>query len=743
MKGLVTSRRNFGTLPVFLTAISTILGAILFLRFGWAVGNTGFYGTVLIILIGHAVTIPTAMAVAEIATNQKVEGGGEYYIISRSFGLNIGAAIGIALYLARTVSVSFYVIAFAESFHPVFDYLNDYFGLHLSDMRIISVPALVLLIWIMFWKGAGLAMKMLYVVVAILFASLILFFTGSTDYVPAEGITRFTKTVSEPANFFYVFAIIFPAFTGITAGVGLSGELKDPKKSIPAGTLGATLFGMVIYILVALKLTSSASPEELDADQFIMSKIAVWGPIIPIGLAAATISSALGSIIVAPRILQALALDKVFVTESLNEFLRRRKRGHKGHPEPVNATLVTSVIALLFVIIGDVNFVAQIISMFFMVTYGSICLISFLQHFAGDPSYRPTFRSRGIISLIGAIASIFLMFRMNTAYAWLSIGIMTMFYYIFNRTNGTNQGLAKIFQGVIFQISRKMQVYLQSAEKEADDWRPSVICISDSFFHRPAAFNLLRWISHKYGFGTYLHFIRGYLSKEAIESTRREFDEILNLTSITKSNVFIDTMISPSYTSAIAQAIQMPSISGKEFNMILFEYPREEKEKLQKIIDNFSLVKAANFDVCILASAGRDFGFKKRIDIWITRMDFENSNLMILLGYIIMGHSDWKGSEINIFSIFPEEDAEKEKKNLIRLTREGRLPISANNIEVIEKEHDINNREIITARSKNADLTIIGFRSEVLKQYGHELFDNYNGIGNILFVNASKSKLII
>lgn len=743
MKGLSQGHRNFGTLPVFLTAISTILGAILFLRFGWAVGNVGFYGTVLIIIIGHAVTIPTALAVAEIATNQKVEGGGEYYMISRSFGLNIGAAIGIALYLARAISVSFYIIAFAESFRPVFAYINNEYGWHITDMRIVAVPALILLIWIMLWKGAGLAMKLLYIVVAILFVSFVMFFIGDTNYSHTGSITHFTQTVANPKDFFYVFAIIFPAFTGITAGVGLSGELKNPRRSIPVGTIAATLFGMIVYIFIALKLSNSASPVDLDTDQFIMSKIAIWGPIIPIGLAAATISSALGSIIVAPRILQALAQDKVFLSGSLNEILRRRKRGHKGHLEPVNATMVTSIFAFIFVIIGDVNFVAEIISMFFMVTYGSICLISFLQHFAGDPSYRPTFRSKGLISLVGAVASIYLMFKMNLSYAWLSIAMMMLFYYVISRNNGATQGLAKIFQGVIFQISRKMQVYLQKAEKEADEWRPSIICISDSFFDRPAAFNLLRWISHKYGFGTYMHFIKGYLSKEAIESTGKEFDEILNLTSITKSNVFIDTMISPSYTSAIAQAVQMPSISGKDFNMILFEYPKAEKEHLNRIIDNFSLVKAANFDVCILATAVRNFGFNKRIDIWITRTDFENSNLMILLGYIIMGHADWKGAEINIFAIFPEEEIEEEKKNLVRLTREGRLPISANNIEVIEKKHNIHDREIINGRSKNADLTIIGFRSEILKQLGDELFDNYSAIGNILFVNASKSKLII
>ncbi|MCK4751468.1 MAG: hypothetical protein KAT15_30635, partial [Bacteroidales bacterium] len=99
---------KFGTLPVFMTTISTILGAILFLRFGYAVGHQGFLGVIGIILLGHMVTIPTAMAVGEIATNQKVQGGGAYYIISRSFGLNIGASIGIALYLSQAISVAFY-----------------------------------------------------------------------------------------------------------------------------------------------------------------------------------------------------------------------------------------------------------------------------------------------------------------------------------------------------------------------------------------------------------------------------------------------------------------------------------------------------------------------------------------------------------------------------------------------------------------------------------------------------------
>ena len=740
MSRLIDQKRGFGTLPVFLTAISTILGAVMFLRFGYAVGSVSFYGTVLIIIVGHLVTIPTALAIAEIATNQKVEGGGEYYIISRSFGINIGAAIGIALYFSRAISVSFYVIAFAEAFDPVFEWIMNEFGILLTDKRIISIPTLLIIILIMLKKGANMGMKALYLVVIILFVSLVFFFMGKTDYSADGSYNYLSRTVENPDNFFYVFAIIFPAFTGMAAGVGLSGDLKDPKKAIPIGTVAATISGMVIYIIIAFKLAMSASPQDLVDYQLIMGDIAIWEPIIPIGLAAATISSALGSIIVAPRILQALGQDNVFQVKQFNEFLGK---GRDKDKEPVNSLFITSAIALFFVVIGDVNFVAEIISMFFMVSYGSICMISFLHHFAGDPSYRPAFKSKGFISMIGAAACLYLMLKINFTYAILSLALMTLFYLVISATNDNQKGLAKIFQGVIFQVSRKIQIFLQNTEKEeAEDWRPSVICISETFFNRPSAFNILRWISHKYGFGTYLHYINGYLSKETIESSKKEYEEILNLSSSTKSNVFIDTMISPSYTSAIAQAIQMPSISGKEFNMILFEYPKGEDKVPTRVTENFALVKAANFDVGVLLTSERDFGFRKRIDIWITKSDYENSNLMILMSYIIMGHPEWKGARINIFAIYPEDEIERERESLIDLAKQGRLPISANNIELIEKKEDYSSRDIINSKSRYADLTVIGFRLEAIKQMEGEIFAGYDEIGNTLFLNSSKSKVI-
>ena len=147
---------GFGTSPVYLASVSTILGAIMFLRFGYAVGNTGLLGALLIILLGHMVTVPTALAIAEIATNRRVEGGGEYFIISRSFGTTIGGAIGISLFLSQAISVAFYMIAFAEAFSPLGGWFQEVTGLG-WDPRIISLPAVIGLSALVFTRGANIS----------------------------------------------------------------------------------------------------------------------------------------------------------------------------------------------------------------------------------------------------------------------------------------------------------------------------------------------------------------------------------------------------------------------------------------------------------------------------------------------------------------------------------------------------------------------------------------------------------
>ncbi|HUS87592.1 MAG TPA: hypothetical protein VMW76_10150 [Bacteroidales bacterium] len=738
MARLISEQKaNFGTMPVFMTAVSTILGAILFLRFGYAVAHTGFIGVLGIIIIGHLVTMPTAMAVAEIATNQRVRGGGAYYIISRSFGLKIGAAIGMALYLSQAISVAFYIIAFAEAFDPVLNWLSENSNIHIIDKRWISLPAMALLSVLFLTRGANLGMKFLYFVVALLFSAIILFLAGKVGN-PPEAI-NFNARIANPDSFFYVFTIVFPAFTGLAAGLGLSGDLREPQKSIPRGTLLATVAGFFIYIAVAYKLTISASPEQLDADQLIMRNIALWGPIIPIGLAAASLSSALGSVMVAPRTLQALGSDRIFPSKSINRWFARGKRKSN---EPVNSSAVTIIIAVIFIVAGDINFVAQIISMFFMVTYGAICLISFLEHFAADPSYRPTFRSRWYISLLGAIMSLWLMFKMNMPYAILSIMFMSLFYYMISVTSKEKRGLEKLFRGVLFQLSRQLQVFAQRADTEDlnSSWRPFAICISADSFKRRTAFDLLRWISYRYGFGTYIHYIKGYLNQSTNTASREAVDKLLNLSSGSRSRVYLDTIISPSYTTAIAQVIQLSGISGKGNNMILFEFSRTEPESLREPLKNYELISSTGFDICVLNTSYKGFGYRRQIHIWITHHDYENANLMILLAYIILGHPDWQKGEIKIFAAFEEHELESKREELLELIRSGRLPISASNVQFVPANKS--RCELVSRNSTDSDLTILGFTSQDLESQGVDLFGGYNDLGNILFVNANESKEI-
>lgn len=732
---------KFGTAPVFFTAISTILGAILFLRFGFAVGTLGFWGVILLILLGHMVTIPTALAISEIATNKRVEGGGEYFIISRSFGLNIGATIGIALFMSQAISVAFYVIAFTEAFEFFFDYISSHFDIILPRQAI-SIPAMFGLAVLILKKGASMGVKALYVVIGILFISLLMFFLGGTEASVNPDITFENIKMHNPQDFFLVFAIIFPAFTGMTAGVGLSGDLKNPSRSIPLGTTLATIMGMIIYFFIVYKLAHAVSSADLLEHQLIMAKIAIGGAvIIPIGLAASTISSALGSIMVAPRTLQALALDNAFPSKKINRWLGH---GSTGTNEPKNASIITIIIAFIFITLGDINEVATIISMFFMVTYGALCLISFLNNFGSSPSYRPSFRSKWYISLAGFLISVWVMFKINTPYAILSFLIITLIYLYVNKYHNNRNGFASIFANSIFQLNRNLQILIQrkNTRKNHKEWRPSAICISKDSFKRDKAFQLLNWIAYKYGFGTYLHHIEGYYSRETVKLADEQLSLLFKQENELDNHVFIDTIISPSNTSAIAQAIQIPGIAGMENNMIIFEFDKDHPDNLEDILDNFALVNSGEFDIGILGSSSKTINYKNGIHVWIDTLNTENANLMILLSFIISGHPAWKKSQIQIFDICTTEQAEFTRQKMEELVNSGRLPITANNINIIIQEHDVSTKTLINEKSCNAGLTIIGMREEMVKHSKEKLFEGYDQIGTCLFIHSKEQKKI-
>ena len=728
-----SAEQGFGISAVFWTTLSTILGAVLFLRMGYAVAHVGLMGAIAIVLLGHLVTIPASLAIAEIATNQRVAGGGVYFVLSRSFGLRIGGSIGIALYLSQAISIAFYVIAFGEAFRPLMIDITERWQWIPNDLRVVTIPVLALLWLALRIKGARLGLSLLVVVAVTLLVSLGLFFLGDSTQ-PLE-LDRAFETIPGADPFFLVFAICFPAFTGLTAGVGLSGDLKDPKRSIPIGTLAAVGVGLVVYILVVLKLGSAATPAELASDPLIMAQIAIWPPIIPIGLACATVSSALGSIIVAPRTLQALAADRVIPDGGFSSWLRETRA---VDDEPLNAAALTTGIALLFVMAGDVDSVAQVITMFFLITYGAICAVSLLERFAGDPTYRPSFHSRWYISLFGAVISLVFMFKIDTGYAIAALfTIGAIYLFVRSRSAGRDESV-ELLRGTLFQIGRWIQIQTQRTNARDVDvaWRPAAVCLSDASFERRAAFDFLRWISHRHGFATYIHFIEGFLSKKTAEEAREVRDRLIRLVGVTQGNIQVDTMVSPSYTSAFSQLIQLPSSSGIENNLVVFEYDKADPDSVTHATGHFQLGAVTGFDTIVLGVSARGFGAEAAIHLWLPSGDDSGANLLILIGYVLASHPNWRGADLMVFDIVPEADREARKAELRGLMRSGRLPIAERNVKVVSLRNGQSRRDLICELSLDADFTLVGLRREVVRRLGGESFLGYDTIGNVGFVIA-------
>lgn len=336
------------------------------------------------------------------------------------------------------------------------------------------------------------------------------------------------------------------------------------------------------------------------------------------------------------------------------------------------------------------------------------------------------------------------MFQINAFYTIMSYIIITLIYLYINNYHKDRNGFEAIFKEAIFQLNRKLQVYMQRNKDshKNDEWRPAAVCVSPNSFEREKVFDLMKWISYKHGFGTYFHFIEDYFSRQSYDHSHRLLDQLILEHKEKNNSLYIDTMISPSYTTAIAQTIQSPSISGMENNMIIFEFEKSKPEELTRIVDNINLTRAGDYDVCIFGQSNKPIKHKNGIHVWIKPVDLLNANLMILLGYIILSHPDWKKSHIKIFSFSPSPHIEEARKELNELVKSGRLPITLSNIEIIPLNDDTSTTTLINEYSADAALTILGFREEKLKHNGPAIFDGYDQIGDILFVNSIKMKNI-
>ena len=711
---------------VYTPSILTILGVIMYLRFGWVVGNAGLINTLIIVTISTAITFLTALSVCAIATDRVVRGGGAYYMISRSLGIEPGGAVGISLYFAQAISVALYTIGFAESIVQtnLFIGINN-FGFNLQDLNQTYVALLItILVGILAMTSASIAIKAQYLIMTAIALSLISFIFGHA--VPQVEVQMFAPPPEDAAPFWTVFAVFFPAVTGIMSGVNMSGDLKDPIKSIPTGTLAAVISGYVIYMILPLFLAFRVDTASLINIPLIMQQISLWGPAILLGVWGATLSSAIGSILGAPRVLQALARDGV-----LPRCLNFLAEGHGKDDEPRNGTIVTLGFAIAAVCIGDLNLIAPILSMFFLTTYLVLNVAAGVEGFLQSPSFRPTFRVHWALSLLGAVGCLWVMFLIDAGSTVVAAVIVSgVFVWLQQRELRTTWG--DVRRGIWMALIG-MGIFQISEEDDTKNWRPHILVLSgapqkrwplielaDGFSHNRSLMTVSSVLpSNSRDLGRQIKLektIRDYLDKRGVQALVRvttasdPFDgamrlvETYGLGPLVPNTIVMGDSEDPSRRAQFCQAIAQ--IHASRRNVVIF------RENPQQI-----------------------FGGRRRIDVWWGGLQ-SNGSLMLLLAYLLSTDINWRNPRIYLKLVVPDETAAVAARENLK-SYIDKLRIDVKSQVYISQGRPF--ADILRQFSKNADLVFLGMATprENYISYYENLQAKVVGLPSTVFVLAA------
>ncbi len=698
---------------VFTPSILTILGVILFLRTGWVVGNVGLVGALTIIILANLITLATALSVSSVATNMEVGPGGAYYIISRSLGVEIGAAIGLPLFLAQAFSITLYAYGLAESLQFVWP--------DLPQMPVAAVT--VLLVALLAARGAGVALKLQLPIMGAIVVSLLVFFFGVTRSMQ-QSVDLFDH-IADPAGFWTVFAVFFPAVTGIMAGISLSGDLKNPTRSIPRGTIIAVVVGFTVYVAVAIALALAASPRELVADPLIWFTIAGGAAflIFP-GLWGAIFSSAVGSVLGAPRTLEALVHDRI---------LPGRIAARIGKIEgPGVPLLITTAIAFAAVGLGGLNAVAPILTMFFLTTYGMVNLVAGLERLSGDPSFRPTMKVHWIVSLGGAGACFWAMFLINPLVAAVAL-LVELGIYLLVRRRALTARWGDARRSALVSLVRSTVLQLRRLPEDPRNWRPNILMFTTDPEKDYATARFANWLVQDRGIFTVSHLIEGSIGDHAadIPDAVHDLNESLEKAGLTG---FGEVEVVPDLGRGIVSVAQANGIAGIASNTVLFGWRdrRDEMATVLNAIEELSMLHKSSV-ICRpvsqrLAPTGRT------IDVWWGGLQ-QNGDLLVLFAHLLSLDPGWRDATINIKSIATSEMMEERTvRSLDEMIRAARIGAE---FEVIRKPEDETILEIIHSRSKDADVVFLGLKEigpNEAEDYVERLLQLMSGLRTVLFV---------
>lgn len=676
--------KRFGTFTgVYTPSILTILGVIMYLRFGWVVGNAGLLGALVIVVVSHLITVTTGLSISSIATNRTVGAGGAYNIISRSLGAPVGAAIGLPLFFGQALSVSFYVVGFTESLAELLP----------------NVPAkaigtgVVVALTLLSLKSAELAIKTQYLVMAAIALSLVSFFVGRAPS-PPEAVAW--KAPAGAAPFAQVFAVFFPAVTGIMAGVGMSGDLKDPRRALPRGTMAAILTGFVIYMAFPVWLALNADSKELIENKRIVWEIARFGPLIYAGVWGATLSSAVGSILTAPRTLQALALDGLAP--------RLLGRGSGPHNEPRIGLLVTFAMAEVGILFGNLDVIANLLTMFFLATYGLTNLACGLERWAASPSFRPDFRVPWWVSLLGALACFYVMSIIDLVAMVAALVICAgIFAYAERRALDTTFGDAR--HGIWSALVRTALHRLRRTGFHPQNWRPNLLILGGGVEKRPHLLDLGSAIVQERGIVTYFHLLRGSVEENA-DARRALLREIGDKVSAEHPHVFVRVdVVGEIYKGAVSVA-QSYGVGPFEANTVMLGWPQKQERSEAYVTLLQDLAGLDRSLLLVRHQSELGFGHKRHIQIWWGGLQ-GNGGLMLLLAYLLTAHDEWRHARVSVVTVVGSEAELPAAESGIRRVLAG-ARLHATPRVIVRDGRSI--EQIMHTESAGVDLAIIGIR---------------------------------
>ena len=659
--------KKFGTFGgVFTPTLLTILGVIMYLRLGWVVGNAGLLGAWLIIIVSFLITLTTALSMSSIVTNIRIGAGGAYAIISQSLGLEIGGSLGIPRYISQGLAVTMYIFGFREGWlfifpeHPAF----------LVDLGVFAVLYLIA-----YWS-ADLAIKTQYFIMAIIVASLgaivLAAYHGSMSVGAEEAALwgTFRGSVENGfsgADFWVVFAVFFPAATGIMAGANMSGELKDPRHSIPLGTLWAIGVSFVVYMALAYWLARSATEEELLTNYSVMMEKSFWPPAIIAGLLGATFSSALASIIGSSRILFAMGQHRVL---PYGKWLAQQN----ATGQPRNAMVVTGALIFLSMLLRDLNAIAPLVTMFFLITYAMLNVVVIIEQRLGLLSFRPVFRVHPAIPWAGLVSSVLTMFIINPTISLVSVSVVVGVYWVLSRSK-LETPFEDVRSGIFSSFAEWAAKHTAGlGHKRERAWKPNLLVpVTDATLVQ-GSFSLIKDIAHPKGsamlMGVATDGQADVLEKKLPEICRAfQRDEVFSSWSVMRHAHFSEGVNAGN--QALRGAFFKPNVvflNMSENEQALDEYPAIIRE-------------AARLELGVMVYAPHpkaQFGQKQWINIWISDRSPQwslttgigNLNLSILLAYKLK--LNW-GANIRILTVLRTEGdrdrAARFMKNLVDLAR--------------------------------------------------------------------------